>query len=139
MPTKLKRWRQTSPLCCSEEVSIEFLKELLVENKVPFFTSIGGWWGTRNKKRESVEFDALAFNEKKVVIVSEAKWWNSLVDSDVLEKLVDKSKILNLDKDVIYFLFSKSGFTPSCIKKAKDMGSAKLVTYHDILRVFENG
>jgi len=33
-----------------------------------------------------------------------------------------------------YYLFSKSGFTNGCAKKAQEMGNVTLVEYRDMLR-----
>ncbi|AEX85451.1 putative ATPase (AAA+ superfamily) [Marinitoga piezophila KA3] len=70
---------------------------------------IGKWWN------KDIEIDIAAIKENKV-IVGECKWTNKKVDNRVLQKLQLKTQKMieewNFEPDeIIYYLFSKSGFT----------------------------
>lgn len=79
--------------------------------------------------------EALAIIEKGGIHNSKCKWTNEKVDAGVLETLVYRSNLFPYKKTQLY-LFSKSGFTKSCIDKANELGNVSLVTYHDILKSF---
>lgn len=57
---------------------------------------------------------------------------NEKVDSDILETLIERSKLFRYTK-VHYYLFSKYGFTKGCVEKAKEMDNVTLVSYADIV------
>lgn len=63
---------------------------------------------------------------------AECKWQNENVDLDVLETLIDRSRLFPYTK-AHYFLFSKTGFTKGCMEKAQEMGNVTLVSYDDIV------
>jgi AAA+ ATPase superfamily predicted ATPase len=55
-----------------EKISMQFLRELNTQNKLPFaFSKIGRWW------RKGSEIDIVAFNEdSKNILFGECKWQN---------------------------------------------------------------
>ena len=69
---------------------------------------------------------------QKTALFAECKWRNENVDLYVLEKLVDRSMLFHYS-NVHYYLFSKTGFTKGCVKKAEEMGNVTLVSYKDIV------
>ena len=70
--------------------------------------------------------------DRESALFGECKWRNEKVDLDILETLIERSKLFSYKK-VHYYLFSKSGFTEGCIGKAKELGSVSLVSYRDII------
>ncbi|OQY09081.1 MAG: ATPase [Marinitoga sp. 4572_148] len=76
--------------------------------KVESPQKIGKWWN------KDTEIDLVALTDKKL-IVGECKWTNKKVDNRILQKLQLKTqKMLDEFKfepeEIIYYLFSKSGF-----------------------------
>ena len=70
--------------------------------------------------------------DRESALFAECKWKNEKVDFDILETLMNRSKLFHY-KRVYYYLFSKSGFTKRCIERAKDIGTVILVSYEDII------
>lgn len=115
-----------------EQISIQYLWKLLKENKAPFFyNKIGRWWGNNPTKKRQEEIDILAEREENALF-GECKWKNDLVDIDVLNDLIEQSKIFNYKTNWIY-LFSKSGFTSRCIDASKSSEYISLICFNDIL------
>lgn len=116
-----------------EEICVQYLWKLLLEGNVPIeFTSLGRWWGNDPRKRAQTEIDIMGEQDSSSAIFAECKWRNENVDLDVLETLVDRSRLFHYTK-MHYFLFSKTGFTKRCMEKAEEMGNVTLVSYEDIV------
>jgi hypothetical protein len=98
-----------------KEASWELLKQM------PFrFAKIGKWWYKEN------EIDIIALNdETKEILFGECKWRDKKVDAKLVEDLKEKSRLVdwNKNKRKEYFaIFSKSGFTKSCLNHCKEEG-----------------
>lgn len=116
-----------------EEICVQYLWKLLLEGNIPIeFTSLGRWWGNDPRKRAQTEIDIMGEQDSSSAIFAECKWRNENVDLDVLETLVDRSRLFHYTK-MHYFLFSKTGFTKRCMEKAEEMGNVTLVSYKDIV------
>lgn len=116
-----------------EEICAQYLWKLLLEGNVPIeFTSLGRWWGNDPRKRAQTEIDIVGEQDSSSAIFAECKWRNENVDLDVLETLVDRSRLFHYTK-MHYFLFSKTGFTKGCMEKAEEMGNVTLVSYDEIV------
>ena len=116
-----------------EEICAQYLWKLLLEGNVPIeFTSLGRWWGNDPRKRAQTEIDMVGEQDSSSAIFAECKWRNENVDLDVLETLVDRSRLFHYTK-MHYFLFSKTGFTKGCMEKAEEMGNVTLVSYDEIV------
>lgn len=116
-----------------EDICKQYLWKLLLEGKCAVnFSDIGRWWGTNPKTRAQDEIDIMG-TDKDTALFAECKWTNALVDLNVLETLVERSKLFNY-KQKHFYLFAKTGFTKGCIAKAEEMGNLTLVTYEDILK-----
>lgn len=86
------------------------------------FENIGSWWD-----RNSNEIDILAYNLKeKNFLLGEVKWTNKPLDTDVIEELERKSKLINYSGNYCFIFFSKSGFTERALKKINDIGGIHL-------------
>lgn len=118
-----------------EELCTQYLWKLLLEGNMPIeFTSLGRWWGNDPRKKVQTEIDIMGEQDSSSAIFAECKWRNENVDLDVLETLVDRSRLFHYTK-THYFLFSKTGFTKGCMEKAEEMGNVTLISYDDIVNM----
>ncbi|MBI3033356.1 AAA family ATPase [Candidatus Woesearchaeota archaeon] len=116
----------------------EICKELLISylNKKTNgytldFQDIGTWWN-----RSGEEIDLVAYNNKtRKILVGEVKWTNKLVDAEVLDQLMRKSKMINFNGEYKFLIISKSGFTDICLKKMKEFNVLYL-DLEDIEKMF---
>lgn len=116
-----------------EEICMQYLWKQLLEGNAPIeFVSLGRWWGNDPIQKSQAEIDIMGEQDSESALFAECKWRNENVDLDVLETLIDRSKLFRYTK-VHYYLFSKSGFTKGCIERAKEMGNVTLVSYEDIV------
>lgn len=101
-----------------EKVSCEILWRL--RDEIFPFERIGKWW------EKEKEIDIVGFNQKtKEIIFGEVKWSDKPVDVDVCKKLRKKSEFVDWmrkNRKEYYILFSKSGFTKSMMRLAKEDG-----------------
>ena len=121
-----------------EEICKQYLWELNRKGwtAIPF-TSLGRWWGNDPKQKSQTEIDIMGEADKNTALFGECKWTNEKVDVGVLELLIERSKLFRYPK-VHYYLFSKSGFTKGCMEKAQAFENVELVTYSDIIKLFDN-
>lgn len=121
-----------------EEICKQYLWKLLSEGRAAVnFMDIGRWWGTDPKTRQQAEIDIMGIEDKDTALFAECKWKNEKTDLQVLEKLIDCSKLFPYRRNHFY-LFSKSGFTKGCLEKSMEMGNVTLVTYEEILKESDN-
>lgn len=81
------------------------------------FENIGSWWD-----RLGNEIDIVACNnKKKKTFIGEVKWVSYKVDTDILDELIRKSKLIDFKGEYTLFLVSKEGFTERCINKMKEL------------------
>ena len=115
-----------------EEICKQYLWKLLLERKCAVdFTDIGRWWGTNPRTRQQVEIDIMGEEDKDTALFAECKWRNEKVDMEVLETLVERSKLFHYQKKH-YYLFSKSGFTKGCQERAAELENMTLVSYGEM-------
>jgi len=116
-----------------EDICMQYLwKQLLTGNSPIEFVSLGRWWGNDQIQKTQAEIDIMGEQDSESALFAECKWRNERVDLDILETLIERSKLFRYTK-VHYYLFSKSGFTKGCMEKAKKMGNVTLVSYADII------
>lgn len=116
-----------------EEICMQYLWKLLLKGNAPVeFVSLGRWWGNDPIKKSQAEIDIMGEQDAETAIFAECKWRNEKVDLDILETLVERSKLFHYIK-MHYYLFSKSGFTKECIEKAEQKRNVTLVSYKDIM------
>ena len=117
-----------------EEICKQYLWKQLLNAKAPIeFVSLGRWWGNDPRQKSQTEIDIMGEQDSESALFAECKWRNEKVDVDILETLIDRSKLFHYTK-VHYYLFSKSGFTKRCIEHAKELNNVTLVCYADIVR-----
>lgn len=113
-----------------EEICMQYLYTEKGLTRLPFLPyAMGRWWGTNSKERREEEIDILGIG-KDELLFCECKWTNKLVDVDVFNTLIEKSKLLSA-KNKHYIFFSKSGYTKKFIQAAK--GQASLVTFDEMV------
>lgn len=101
-----------------EDICKQYLWKQLLAGKCPVeFTSLGRWWGNDPIEKCQAEIDIMGEQDKATALFGECKWTNEKVDLGVLEMLVKRSRLFSYNKNYFY-LFSKSGFTKSCIDEA---------------------
>jgi hypothetical protein len=99
-----------------EKICMDYLLKKNREGELPFvFHDYGTWWGNNLLKKCEEEIDLVAGN-KKSIIVGECKWKNQVMDENVLDKLIERSGLLE-SHDTYYYLFSKSGFSKALMKR----------------------
>lgn len=97
--------------------------------------AIGRWWGNNPIKREEQEIDVLApAPDEKSVILGECKWQNEEVGQKVYKDLREKAEMF-AGKEIYYYLFSKSGFTPALLEEALRDDRLKLVSLDDLFNM----
>ena len=117
-----------------EEICKQYLWKHLLSGNCPIeFKSLGRWWGNDPQEKAQVEIDIMGEQDKNTALFAECKWTNEKVDLGVLETLVKRSELFNY-KTKHYYLFSKSGFTKSCIDKANEMDNVSLVKFSNIIK-----
>ena len=121
-----------------EEICRQYLWKVLLDGEMPVeFKDLGRWWGTDPSLHSQAEIDIMGEQDKNTALFGECKWTNEKVDTGVLEKLTDRSRIFYY-RDVCLYLFAKNGFTEGCKQSAARMGNVKLVSYEDILKKILN-
>lgn len=121
----LKKFKATfSMLCCLtyEQICQEILKNH--QTQLFPFEKIGRWWD----KNEEIDVAGCDSQSNKIIF-GECKWSNKPVGTNILDKLIAKSKKVEWgpgDRFEYYALFSKSGFTPNLQKMAKEKGNIYL-------------
>lgn len=94
--------------------------------------NIGRWWGTDPNKKQQEEIDIVAVNPyEKSALFAECKYHNTPADEQVLDRLIEKSSLVQGFAVRRYFIFSKSGFTPGLIRAAEER-EVRLVTLDEL-------
>lgn len=119
-----------------EEICLQYLMhEMKKSNIKEFYEQFGQWWGTNPQKRKSEEID-IVFSNKNEILVGECKWQNTPIGKEVLFTLEDRSNLIKRNRNICFYLFSKSGFKKDLIELAKIRTDIKLVSTNDLLKVF---
>lgn len=118
-----------------EEICKQYLWKLLLTGKSPVeFKELGRWWGTDSSVHSQVEIDIMGEQDQDTALFAECKWTNEKVDTGVLEKLAEKSRLFHY-RNIRLYLFAKSGFTKGCEDRAKEMGNVETVTFQDMINL----
>lgn len=114
-----------------EEICKQYLWLQIKKDVLPFFIgNIGRWWGNNPKLKCQEEIDILTFHGDDALF-GECKWTNSLVDVDVLHKLMERNKLFSY-KNNYFYLFAKFGFTEKLINISRENNNVKLITFEDM-------
>ena len=89
------------------------------DNMFPF-SAVGRWWDRQE------EIDIVAVNkERDSIWFGEVKWSEKPIGNDIFDDLKRKAEKVvwgSKDRKETFCLVSRSGFTPSLMKKAKEEG-----------------
>jgi hypothetical protein len=95
------------------------------------FDRIGGWWqGVRADDAE--EIDVVATERRRVRLVGECKWTKDPVKIGDLNELRRKCAVARFPSDVVYVMFSRSGFDPRLVAVAREERNVELVSIDDM-------
>ena len=116
-----------------EDICTQYLWKLLLTGNSPIaFSSLGRWWGNDPIRKCQAEIDIMGEQDSDTALFAECKWKNEKADQHVLETLMERGSLFSYKK-AYYFLFSKSGFTKSCMEQAARMGNVSLVHFNEIV------
>ena len=119
-----------------EEICIQYLmKKMETGNISELYEHYGHWWGTNPQKRQSEEIDIVMTN-KSNILLGECKWQNKPIGLETFFRLEERGNIIRNNRDVCYYLFSKSGFEQSLIEYSKNK-KIKLIGIDDLVSISE--
>jgi len=118
-----------------EKLCIEYM--WCTYDTLPFeFQHIGRWWGNNPLTKSQSEIDFIAYrSDEERAIFGECKWTNEMIDKNIVEKLIEKSRMFGQFTDKWYYLFSKSGFTPGAHEVAKKHEGVNLVSFDEMFEI----
>ncbi len=115
-----------------EEICKQYLWRNLLQGKSPVtFSHLNRWWGTDSGTKASVEIDIVGEENKDKALLAECKWRNELTDWAVLENLMEKRNLFHFS-EVIFFAFSKRGFSKHCLDQAKKRTDVRLISFSEM-------
>ena len=110
-----------------EEICRQWLLRQMASGRIDLLPEeIGTWWGTNPESHQEEEIDIVARGSGRLLL-GECKWNNSPVDSSVLGTLRRRAALLSSEEDLSLYVFSKTGFEPDCVERARADG-VRLVT-----------
>jgi AAA+ ATPase superfamily predicted ATPase len=119
-----------------EDIALQYLWRVNGSAALPFvFNNAGRWWGNDPVRKQEAEIDIIAHDGKKNAVFCECKWRRQKTGPDILEELREKSCLpafVQFPKKYL-FLFSRSGFTPSCRQQAEELGNVRLIEYREMV------
>lgn len=131
-------WRKVQPQIPAfmgsvfEDICKQWLWRENTLDRLPVsFIDLGRWWGNDPIRRQEAEIDILAVPDEDAALFAECKWTNEKVDVGVLDTLIQRSELFHYSKKHLY-VFSKTGFTESCVDKARQL-DATLVCFDDMI------
>lgn len=109
-----------------ERIAADLLAQAVLEKQIPLqFEAYGRWWD------KNEEIDLVALNPAtQTLLLGEVKWSNKPLGTNIYEALKAKAQKVEWGKKgrkELFSLFSKSGFTPDLLKKAKE---EKILLFH---------
>ena len=120
-----------------EMACIQYLQRLNRQHQLPFVVeSFHSWWGGNPVSKKQEEIDIVGLGED-AAIYGECKYRHDPVGMDTLQKLMERSQLVTRDRKFFY-LFSKSGFTNTLIKQAKNHETLRLFTLDDLYQMPED-
>ncbi len=88
----------------------DYMLEQIVENPLEYLTfvpkKVGRWWNNKE------EIDLVAFDDENIAFI-ECKWQNNTPLESVKNKLIEKSTIIQSDKQRHYLVFTKEQYLSS--------------------------
>lgn len=116
-----------------EDVCKQYLWALNKKGRAALpFTALGRWWGNDPRQKAQTEIDIVATDGDECTTLCECKWTSEQVDLSVLELLVYRGELFE-SKNKHFYLFSRSGFTDGCRRRAEKLGNVSLVSFSDMM------
>lgn len=95
------------------------------------FSETGSWWGVSSSK-EIINIDIVGEENNNKALIADCVWKEELLDIEDIENLLNKGKYIRYGEKH-YYLFSKSGFTYECKRRAQMIKNVNLVSYEDLM------
>lgn len=113
-----------------EKICSQWLEKESALNNLPInATNFGKWWGTDNSKKQQAEIDIVASDFDGNMIFGECKWRSDPMEADEIDKLIYRSTLVKQKENckLMFYFFSKSGFSEAAIQKADEKNNCKLI------------
>lgn len=106
---------------------------LYYDDRLPFpIGNVGQWWGGNPKTRRQAQIDVVVTSaEDDSGIIGSCKFRETSVGEDELKLMEEYAEAMGHLKQRYYYLFSKTGFTPSLLNREDD-GKLRLITLADM-------
>ena len=93
-----------------EEICLQYILRRTADHTITeIYDDYGKWWGNNPEEKCQEEIDLVAVS-KEHILTGECKWQTEKVGYAVLRTLVERSKLIRNNREIRYYLFSKSGF-----------------------------
>lgn len=116
-----------------EEICRQYIMRLTASQRIKdVYDDYGKWWGTNPETKQQEEIDFAAVSKDKI-ITGECKWTNEQVGYSVFNTLVERSSLIRKNREIEYYIFSKSGFDEK-ISQSTDK-NLTLVSLEELLSV----
>lgn len=116
------------------EICRDWLWRQRIRTRTPLlFNNLAPWWGTDPETKREVEIDLMGEEDERKALFAACRWTDVPVDADVLEALEDRSRRLFHYSERHLHLFSRSGFTDACRRRAEELPNVKLVTFAEMV------
>jgi AAA+ ATPase superfamily predicted ATPase len=97
-----------------EDVCIQHMWRRIASDQSPVeLQQLGRWWDNTD------EIDLVGTQDRRVTLIGECKWTNAPVDMRVFDNLRSKVHKLDLAKNPLWVLASRSGFEPEVRQRAE--------------------
>jgi AAA+ ATPase superfamily predicted ATPase len=119
-----------------EAITLEYLWKINGTGTLPFdFIQAGRWWGSDPVKKQETEIDIIAHDGKKNALFCECKWQKKKTGQEILEAIKEKSELgcFRQYSGRYLYVFSRSGFTESCLKAAAESEKIRLIDYREMV------
>ena len=105
--------------------------------ELPFLaSSFGHWWGTDPREKAETDIDLIAAdNQSKSILFGECKWRNSFNESEAIDLLEYRAKLIKGYSDYTYCLFSKEATSEATQGKAAARTDLHLITADEMFEV----
>lgn len=88
-----------------EEICLQYIKKETEEGNIAeIYDTYGRWWGTNPNTREQEDID-IACTSADSILTGECKWRNDSADFGIYNTLRDRSKLIQRNRDIRYFIF----------------------------------
>lgn len=116
-----------------EEICKQYVLRLTADGRIgEVYDDYGKWWGANPQKKCQEEIDFVAVNSTKI-LTGECKWTREPVGYPVLQTLMERSGLIRKNRDISYYLFSKSGFEERLWEQKEE--NVFLVSLENLLEV----